>query len=209
MERQQEVLRAEIMDKIESARRAEARGDFASAIQDKKDAATASTQYAQNKFNMQQHIATAAEAKRHNMSVEAYQQAQLHYARMSAEKGPQIEQNYNFIRKARPDLTPAQAYEQAVQLSPGGIAGAKLDADTQHKAEQEFAKDPLTPGLAQKVNMARLGKNKAEIKAAEDAYQAHRKDFYKAKNLPLPEGSGDTAADSTAGFEIKSSRPTS
>jgi hypothetical protein len=209
MERQQEVLRAEVLDKIESARRAEARGDFATAIQDKKDAATASAQFAQNKFTMQQHIATAAEAKRHNMSVEAYQQAQLQYAKAAANKGPEIEQIYNFIRKNRDDLSPAQAYAEAVSLSRSGIAGAKLDADIQHKAEQEFAKDPLTPGLAQKVNMARLGKNKAEIKAAEDAYQAHKKDFYKNKNLPLPEGSGGTAGDSTAGFSIKSERPTS
>jgi len=128
---------------------------------------------------------------------------------MSASKGPEIEQIYNFILKNRKDLSPAQAYAEAVSLSRSGIAGAKLDADIQHKAEQEFAKDPLTPGLAQRVNQAKLGKNKAEIKAAVDAYQAHRKDFYKAKNLPLPEGSGDTAADSTAGFSLKSERPTS
>jgi phosphoribosylformylglycinamidine synthase len=61
---------------------------------------------------------------------------------------------------------------------------------------------------SEKVNVP-MPTTDAEIKAAVDAYQAHRKDFYKAKNLPLPEGSGDTAADSTAGFSIKSERPTS
>jgi len=183
------------MDKIESARRAEARGDFATAIQDKKDAATATAKLAETRFTYQQAITTAAEAKRHNMTTEQFQREQLHYTRVAAEKGPQIEQNYNFIRKARPDLTPAQAYEQAVSLSPGGIAGEKLQSREMNEAEKEFAKDPLTPGLAQKVNMARFSENKAKIKAAEDEYEAHRKRFYKNKNLPLPEGSGGTAVD--------------
>ena len=204
MERQQEVLRAEVMDKIESARRAEARGDFATAIQDKKDAATATAKLDETRFTYQQAITTAAEAKRHNMTTEQFRREQLHYTRVAAEKGPQIEQNYNFIRKARPDLTPAQAYDQAVQLSPGGIAGERLQSKEMNEAEKEFAKDPLTPGLAQKVTMARLGKNKAELKTAVDEYEAHRKSFYKNKNLPLPEGSGGTAGDSTAGFIIKS-----
>jgi hypothetical protein len=204
MERQQEVLRAEVLDKIESARRAEARGDFATAIQDKKDAATATAKLAETRFTYQQAITTAAEAKRHNMTTEQFQREQLHYTRVAAEKGPQIEQNYNFIRKARPDLTPAQAYDQAVSLSPGGIAGEKLQSREMNEAEKEFAKDPLTSGLAQKVNMARFSENKAKIKLAEDEYEAHRKRFYKNKNLPLPEGSGGTAGDSTAGFIMKS-----
>jgi hypothetical protein len=193
MERQQEVLRAEVMDKIESARRAEARGDFASAIQDKKDAATASAQYAQNKFNMQQHIATAAEAKRHNMSVEAYQQAQLHYARMSAEKGPQIEQNYNFIRKARPDLTPAQAYEQAVQLTPGGIAGDRLQSKEMHEAQSEYKADPLTASLVMDVKLA--GSDQAKRKKAMDALNEHERSFYTKKGLTLPGSGGNTGVD--------------
>jgi len=193
MERQQEVLRAEVMDKIESARRAEARGDFASAIQDKKDAATASAQFAQNKFNMQQHIATAAEAKRHNMSVEAYQQATLHYAKMSAEKGPQIEQNYNFIRKARPDLTPAQAYEQAVQLTPGGIAGDRLQSKEMHEAQSEYKADPLTASLVMDVKLA--GSDQAKRKKAMDALNEHERSFYTKKGLTLPGSGGNTGVD--------------
>ena len=207
MERQQEVLRAEIMDKIESARRAEARGDFATAVQDKKDAATATAKLAETKFTYQQAITTAAEAKRHNMSVEAYQNATLHYAKMSAEKGPQIEQNYNFIRKARPDLTPAQAYEQAVQLTPGGIAGDRLQSKEMHEAQSEYKSDPLTASLVMDVKLA--GNDQAKRKKAMDALNEHERSFYAKKGLTLPGGSGGAAADSTAGFEIKSSRPTS
>ena len=207
MERQQEVLRAEIMDKIESARRAEARGDFATAVQDKKDAATATAKLAETKFTYQQAITTAAEAKRHNMSVEAYQQAQLHYARMSAEKGPQIEQNYNFIRKARPDLSPAQAYEQAVSLSPGGIAGEKLQSKEQHEAEKEYKDDPLTKKYVMGVQLA--GNDPAKQKKAMDELLEHKRTFYRNKNLPVPEGLGNAAVDSTAGFKVIGSRPAS
>ena len=187
MERQQEVLRAEVMDKIESARRAEARGDFATAIQDKKDAATATAELAKTRFTYQQAITTAAEAKLHNMSVEAYQNATLHYAKMSAEKGPQIEQNYNFIRKARPDLSPAQAYDQAVLLSPGGIAGDRLQSKEMHEAQSEYKTDPLTASLVMDVKIA--GSDPAKRKKAMDALNEHERSFYAKKGLTLPGGS--------------------
>jgi hypothetical protein len=203
IEREQEVLRATVLGGIEDARRAGQEGRF----KDQKEAlakvAEANNKLDENKLATAVAITTAKEAQRHNMTTEQFQREQLHYTRVAAEKGPQIEQNYNFIRKARPDLTPAQAYEQAVALSPGGIAGEKLQSREMNEAEKEFAKDPLTPGLAQKVNMARFSENKAKIKAAEDEYEEHRKRFYKNKNLPLPEGSGGTAADPNAGFTVK------
>ena len=204
IEREQEVLRATVLGGIEEARRAGQEGRFKDQKEVLAKVAEANNKLDENKLATAVAITTAKEAQRHNMTTEQFQREQMHYTKMAAEKGPQIEQNYNFIRKARPDLTPAQAYEQAVALSPGGIAGEKLQSREMNEAEKEFAKDPLTPGLAQKVNMARFSENKAKIKAAEDEYEEHRKRFYKNKNLPLPEGSGGTAADPNAGFIMKS-----
>lgn len=192
MERQQEVLRAEVMDKIESARRAEARGDFAAAIQDKKDAATASAQFAQNKFNMQQHIATAAEAKRHNMSVEEYQRATLHYAKMSANKGPEIQQNYKFILE-NSGLSPEKAYEEAMRISRGGIADAALKSREMHQAQTEFQGDKTTASLITDVRIA--GSDPVKRQKATDALNQHERSFYARKGLPLPEGSGGDTID--------------
>jgi hypothetical protein len=209
MEREQEVLRATVLSGIEDARRAGQEGRY----KDQKEAlakvAEANNKLDENKLATAVALTQAKEAQRHNMSVEAYQQAQLQYAKAAANKGPEIEQIYNFIRKNRDDLSPAQAYAEAVSLSRSGIAGAKLDADAQHKAEQEFAKDPLTPGLVMAVTLAAQSKDKTKLKKAQDDLAAHKQNFYKNKNLPLPEGSGGTAADSTAGFSIKSERPTS
>jgi hypothetical protein len=192
MERQQEVLRAEVMDKIESARRAEARGDFATAIQDKKDAATATAKLAETRFTYQQAITTAAEAKRHNMSVEEYQRAQLRYAQMSASKGPEIEQNYKFIL-ANSGLSPAKAYEEAMRISRGGIADAALKSREMHQAQTEFKDDKTTSSLVMDVKMA--GNDPVKRQKAIDALNQHERSFYARKGLPLPEGSGGDTVD--------------
>ena len=202
IEREQEVLRATVLGGIEEARRAGQEGRF----KDQKEAlakvAEANNKLDENKLATAVTITQAQEAQRHNMTTEQFQREQLHYTKMAAEKGPQIEQNYNFIRKARPDLTPAQAYDQAVLLSPGGIAGEKLQSREQHEAEKEYKGDPSTKRLVMNVEMA--GENPAKQKKAMADLLAHKQTFYKNKNLPLPEGSGGTAADPNAGFIMKS-----
>lgn len=195
IEREQEVLRATVLAGIEDAKRAGQEGRF----KDQKEAlakvAEANNKHDENKLATAVTITQAKEAQRHNMSVEEYQRAQLHYAKMSASKGPEIEQIYNFIRKNRDDLSPAQAYTEAVSLSRSGIAGAKLDADAQHKAEQEFAKDPLTPGLVMAVTLAAQSKDTTKLTKAKADLAAHKQNFYKNKNLPLPEGSDGAGVD--------------
>jgi len=187
IEREQEVLRATVLGGIEDARRAGQEGRF----KDQKEAlakvADANNRLEENKLSTAVAITTSKEAQRHNMTEEQFRREQLHYTRVAAEKGPQIEQNYNFIRKARPDLTPAQAYDQAVQLSPGGIAGDRLQSKEMHEAQSEYKADPLTASLVMDVKLA--GSDQAKRKKAMDALNEHERSFYAKKGLTLPGGS--------------------
>ena len=192
MEREQEVLRATALAGIEDARRAGQEGRF----KDQKEAlakvAEANNKLDENKLATAVTITQAKEAQRHNMSVEEYQRATLHYAKMSASKGPEIEQNYKFIL-ANSGLSPAKAYEEAMRISRGGIADAALKSREMHQAQTEFQGDKTTASLIMDVKMA--GSDPVKRQKATDALNQHERSFYARKGLPLPEGSGGDTID--------------
>jgi hypothetical protein len=192
IEREQEVLRATVLGSIEDARRAGQEGRF----KDQKEAlakvAEANNKLEENKLATAVAITTSKEAQRHNMSVEEYQRAQLRYAQMSASKGPEIEQNYNFILK-NSGLSPAKAYEEAMRISRGGIADAALKSREMHQAQTEFQGDKTTASLIMDVKMA--GSDPVKRQKATDALNQHERSFYARKGLPLPEGSGGDTVD--------------
>jgi hypothetical protein len=200
MEREQEVLRATVLGGIEDARRAGQEGRF----KDQKEAlakvAEANNKLDENKLATAVALTQAKEAQRHNMSVEAYQQAQLQYAKAAANKGPEIEQNYKFIL-ANSGLSPAKAYEEAMRISRGGIADAALKSREMHQAQTEFQGDKTTASLIMDVKMA--GSDPVKRQKATDALNQHERSFYARKGLPLPEGSGGTVADPYAKFTVK------
>jgi len=123
MERQQEVLRAEVLSKIQDARIARSEGRLKDAVGFEKDAAMAENTFNQNKLTQLTSLATALENRRHNIATEEGQREQLRYTRMAAAKGPEIEQVFNFLAKQFPDKDPAALLEMAVKNTRPGIAG--------------------------------------------------------------------------------------
>jgi hypothetical protein len=123
LERQQEVLRAEVLSKVEDARIARSEGQFKEAAGYEKDAANAQNQLSQLKLTQLTSLAQAVETRRHNIATEEGQREQLRYTRMAAAKGPEIEQVFNFLAKQFPDKDPAALLEMAVKNTRPGIAG--------------------------------------------------------------------------------------
>jgi hypothetical protein len=123
LERQQEVLRAEVLSKVEDARIARSEGRFKEAAGYEKDAAAAQNQLSQLKLTQLTSLAQAVETRRHNIATEEGQREQLRYTRMAAAKGPEIEQVFNFLAKQFPDKDPAALLEMAVKNTRPGIAG--------------------------------------------------------------------------------------
>ena len=123
LERQQEVLRAEVLSKVEDARIARSEGRLKDAAGYEKDAAAAQNQLNQAKLTQLTSLAQAIETRRHNIATEEGQKEQLRYTRMAAAKGPEIEQVFNFLAKQFPDKDPAALLEMAVKNTRPGIAG--------------------------------------------------------------------------------------
>jgi hypothetical protein len=143
LERQQEVLRAEVLSKVEDARIARSEGRLKDAANFEKDAAAAQNQLNQAKLTQLTSLATAVETRRHNIATEEGQREQLRYSRMAASKGPEIEQVFNFLAKQFPDKDPAALLEMAVKNTRPGIAGdaslARTLADKEAKIREKFA----------------------------------------------------------------------
>ena len=155
LERQQEVLRAEVLSKVEDARIARSEGQFKEAAGYEKDAANAKNQLSQLKLTQLTSLAQAVETRRHNIVTEEGQREQLRYTRMAAAKGPEIEQVFNFLAKQFPDKDPAALLEMAVKNTRPGIAGdaslARTLADKEARIREKYIgrKSVLTgPALA-------------------------------------------------------------
>jgi hypothetical protein len=123
LERQQEVLRAEVLSKVEDARIARSEGRLKDAATYEKDAAAAQNQLNQTKLTQLTSLAQAIETRRHNIATEEGQREQLKYSRMAASRGPEIQQVYEFLAKKFPDKDPAALLEMAVKNTRPGIAG--------------------------------------------------------------------------------------
>ena len=142
MERQQEVLRAEVLSKIQDARIARSEGQLDKAVTYEREAATAENAFNQNKLTQLTSLATALENRRHNLATEEGQREQLKYTKMAAAKGPEIEQVFNFLAKQFPDKDPAALLEMAVKNTRPGIAGdaslARTLADKEAKIREKY-----------------------------------------------------------------------
>jgi hypothetical protein len=142
LERQQEVLRAEVLSKVEDARIARSEGQFKEAAGYEKDAANAQNQLSQLKLTQLTSLAQAVETRRHNIATEEGQREQLKYSRMAASKGPEIQQVYEFLAKKFPDKDPAALLEMAVKNTRPGIAGdaslARTLADKEAKIREKY-----------------------------------------------------------------------
>ena len=123
MERQQEVLRAEVLSKIQDARIARSEGRLKDAVGFEKDAAAAENTFNQNKLTQLTSLATALENRRHNLATEEGQREQLKYTKMAANRGPEIEQIFNFLTKQFPNKDPEAILELATSKTRSGIAG--------------------------------------------------------------------------------------
>jgi hypothetical protein len=143
MEREQEVLRAEVLSKVQEARIARSEGRLKEAVGFEKDAATAENTFNQNKLTQIASLVQSEEVRRHNLSTEDYQRENLRATRMAAAKGPEIQQVYEFLAKKFPDKDPAALLEMAVKNTRPGIAGdaslARTLLDKEAKIREKYA----------------------------------------------------------------------
>jgi hypothetical protein len=143
LERQQEVLRAEVLSKVEDARIARSEGRLKDAANYDKDAAAAQNQLNQAKLTQLTSLATAIENRRHNIATEEGQREQLKYTKMAASKGPEIQQVFSFLSQQFPKKDPEALLDMAVKYTRPGIAGeaslARTLADKEAKIREKFA----------------------------------------------------------------------
>jgi len=143
MERQQEVLRAEVLSKIQDARIARSEGQLDKAVTYEREAATAENTFNQNKLTQLTSLATALENRRHNIATEEGQREQLKYTKMAASRGPEIEQVFDFLTKRFPGKSPEAILDLAVKNTRSGIAGdaslARTLLDKEAKIREKYA----------------------------------------------------------------------
>jgi hypothetical protein len=138
LERQQEVLRAEVLSKVEDARIARSEGRLKEAVGFEKDAAAAQNQLNQTKLTQLTSLAQAVETRRHNIATEEGQREQLKYSRMAASRGPEIQQVFGFLSKQFPDKDPKALLDMALQYSGVGARLQAADTAAITKADAAF-----------------------------------------------------------------------
>jgi hypothetical protein len=198
LERQQEVLRAEVLSKVEDARIARSEGRLKEAVGFEKDAAAAQNQLNQTKLTQLTSLAQAIETRRHNIATEEGQREQLKYSRMAASRGPEIEQVFGFLSKQFPDKDPKALLDMALQYSGVGARLQAADTAAITKADTAFKEQ-----FKNDILMASLETNPEKKKKLQTDLAVNKAKIY--KDYGVSEGIGGLpAADPNAGFTIKS-----
>ena len=197
MEREQEVLRAEVLSKIQDARIARSEGRLKDAVGFEKDAAMAENTFNQNKLTQLTSLATALENRRHNLATEEGQREQLKYTRMAASKGPEIQQVFGFLSQQFPKKDPEALLELALKYSSVGARLQAADTGAIAKADAAF-KDQFKNDIL----MASLETNPEKKKKLQTDLAVNKAKIY--KDYGVSEGIGGLpAADPNAGFTVK------
>jgi hypothetical protein len=197
LERQQEVLRAEVLSKVEDARIARSEGRLKEAVGFEKDAAAAQNQLNQTKLTQLTSLAQAVETRRHNIATEEGQREQLKYSRMAASRGPEIEQVFGFLSKQFPDKDPKSLLDMALQYSGVGARLQAADTAAITKADTAFKEQ-----FKNDILMASLETNPEKKKKLQTDLAVNKAKIY--KDYGVSEGIGGLpAADPNAGFTIK------
>jgi hypothetical protein len=197
LERQQEVLRAEVLSKVEDARIARSEGRLKDAANYDKDAAAAQNQLNQAKLTQLTSLATAVETRRHNIATEEGQREQLKYSRMAASRGPEIQQVFSFLSKQFPDKDPKALLDMALQYSGVGARLQAADTAAITKADAAFEKQN-----ALAITQANIQTDPAKKKKMEDDLEAKRAAFRQSYQVSGGIG-GLPTVDPYANFTVK------
>ena len=198
LERQQEVLRAEVLSKIQDARIARSEGQLDKAVTYEREAATAENTFNQNRLTQLTSLATALENRRHNIATEEGQREQLKYTKMAASRGPEIQQVFGFLSKQFPDKDPKALLDMALQYSGVGARLQAADTAAITKADTAFKEQ-----FKNDILMASLETNPEKKKKLQTDLAVNKAKIY--KDYGVSEGIGGLpAADPNAGFTIKS-----
>jgi len=203
LERQQEVLRAEVLSKIEDARIARSEGNLKEAVGFEKDAAAAQNQLNQTKLTQLTSLAQAVETRRHNIATEEGQREQLKYSRMAASRGPEIQQVFGFLSKQFPDKDPKALLDMALQYSGVGARLQAADTAAITKADAAFKE-------AHQLEIIKAAgeKDPAKKKKMEDDLEVKRAAIRQSYQVSGGIG-GLPTADPLPNVKVLSSRPAS
>jgi hypothetical protein len=136
MEREQDIFQAKMLNEIDAARRAEARGDVKSQVEHEQNIAKLKSDFQASRVSQFGKAAELFEGRRHNLTDEDLKRLQLQQqAAQNAKMGISgIEQVFNFVQKQFPSLPREQQLDLAKSLTTAGIgAEGRLDAETLKK----------------------------------------------------------------------------
>ena len=197
LEREQEVLRATVLAGVEDAKRLGHEGRFKAQAEALGKVAEANNKLDENKIAMLVSIAQGKEVQRHNLTDEEYKKAQLRYSQIAANKGPEIQQVYNFLSKQFPDKDPKTLLDMSLQYSGVGARLQAADTGAIAKADAAF-KDQFKNDIL----MASLETNPEKKKKLQTDLAVNKAKIY--KDYGVSEGIGGLpAADPNAGFTVK------
>jgi hypothetical protein len=197
LEREQEVLRATVLAGVEDAKRLGHEGRFKAQSEALGKVAEANNKLDENKLAMLVSIAQGKEVQRHNLTDEEYKKAQLRYSQIAANKGPEIQQVYNFLSKQFPDKDPKTLLDMSLQYSGVGARLQAADTGAIAKADAAF-KDQFKNDIL----MASLETNPEKKKKLQTDLAVNKAKIY--NDYGVSEGIGGLpAADPNAGFTVK------
>ena len=197
LEREQEVLRATVLAGVEDAKRLGHEGRFKAQAEALGKVAEANNKLDENKIAMLVSIAQGKEVQRHNLTDEEYKKAQLRYSQIAANKGPEIQQVYNFLSKQFPDKDPKTLLDMSLQYSGVGARLQAADTGAIAKADAAF-KDQFKNDIL----MASLETNPEKKKKLQTDLAVNKAKIY--KDYGVSEGIGGLPeADPNAGFTVK------
>ena len=178
LEREQEVLRATVLAGVEDAKRLGHEGRFKAQSDALGKVAEANNKLDENKIAMLVSIAQGKEVQRHNLTDEEYKKAQLRYSQIAANKGPDIQQVYNFLSKLFPEKDPKTLLDMSLQHSGVGARLQAADTATIAKADAAFEKQnalAITQAAIQ-TDPAKKKKMEDDLEVKRDAYRKTYKD---------------------------------
>ena len=197
LEREQEVLRATVLAGVEDAKRLGHEGRFKAQAEALGKVAEANNKLDENKIAMLVSIAQGKEVQRHNLTDEEYKKAQLRYSQIAANKGPEIQQVYNFLSKQFPDKDPKTLLDMSLQYSGVGARLQAADTAAITKADTAFKEQ-----FKNDILMASLETNPEKKKKLQTDLAVNKAKIY--KDYGVSEGIGGLpAADPNAGFTVK------
>ena len=187
LERQQEVLRAEVLSKVEDARIARSEGRLKDAAGFEKDAAAAQNQLNQAKLTQLTSLAQAIETRRHNIATEEGQREQLKYTRMAASRGPEIQQVFSFLAKQFPDKDPKALLDMALQYSGVGARLESANTAAMTKADAAFKEAHQLEIIRAtgETNPAKKKKLEDDLEVKREAFRKTYKDSGGIGGLPV------------------------